>query len=216
MDIAHLISCENTWKFFLSFYITCIAFHLLLLSVIQYHPANSVFHYCCYSFALWPLENLSTNSAETLAPFKPLIYICKSKCYSFVKHLWSSEGRVPHLVLFLTNCLPHVSTAGTCCPWRHCPWRCSRNVWMWHWGTWSVGMMGMGWRLDWMILEVFSNLNDSMILEDLLSLSFVFCVFFSPFLFPEMFYWVSIPSLYTLFKYANHLCISALSPALPR
>ena len=143
-------------------------------------------------------------------------YICKSKCYSFVKHLWSSEGCVPHLVLFLTNCLPHVSTAGTCCPWRHCPWRCSRNVWMWHWGTWSVGMMGMGWWLDWMILEVFSNLNDSMILQHLLSLSFVFCVFFSPFLFPEMFYWVSIPSLYTLFKYANHLCISALSPALPR
>jgi len=77
MDIAHLISCENTWNFFLSFYITCIAFHLLLLSVIQYHPANSVFHYCCYSFALWPLENLSTNSAETLAPFKPLIYLQK-------------------------------------------------------------------------------------------------------------------------------------------
>ena len=30
--------------------------------------------------------------------------------------------------------------------------------------TWSVGMVGMGWRLDWVILEVFSNLNNSMIL----------------------------------------------------
>ena len=27
--------------------------------------------------------------------------------------------------------------------------------------TWSVGMVGMGWRLDQVILEVFSNLNDS-------------------------------------------------------
>ena len=29
--------------------------------------------------------------------------------------------------------------------------------------TWSVGMVGMGWRLDQVILEVFSNLNDSVI-----------------------------------------------------
>ena len=29
---------------------------------------------------------------------------------------------------------------------------------------WSVGMVGMGWRLDQVILEVFSNLNDSVIL----------------------------------------------------
>ena len=36
---------------------------------------------------------------------------------------------------------------------------------MWHWGTWLVGMVGMGWWLDWMILVVFSNLNDSMILR---------------------------------------------------
>ena len=29
---------------------------------------------------------------------------------------------------------------------------------------WSVGMVGMGWQLDQVILELFSNLNDSMIL----------------------------------------------------
>ena len=29
--------------------------------------------------------------------------------------------------------------------------------------TWLVGMVGMGWWLDWMILEVFSNPSDSMI-----------------------------------------------------
>ena len=31
------------------------------------------------------------------------------------------------------------------CPGRWCshhPWRCSRTVWMWHWGMWSVGMVG--------------------------------------------------------------------------
>jgi len=31
---------------------------------------------------------------------------------------------------------------GMGCPgrwWSHCPWRCSRNVWMWHWGTWLSG-----------------------------------------------------------------------------
>jgi len=31
------------------------------------------------------------------------------------------------------------------CPgrwWGHHPWRCSRTMEMWHWGTWSVGMVG--------------------------------------------------------------------------
>ena len=31
---------------------------------------------------------------------------------------------------------------------------------MWRWGTWLVGMVGMGQRLDWMIVEVFPSLND--------------------------------------------------------
>ena len=31
--------------------------------------------------------------------------------------------------------------------WSHHPWRCSGKEEMWHWGTWSVGMVGMGW--DW-------------------------------------------------------------------
>jgi len=30
--------------------------------------------------------------------------------------------------------------------------------------TWSVGMVGMGWWLDWVILEVLSNLSNCMIL----------------------------------------------------
>jgi len=29
--------------------------------------------------------------------------------------------------------------------------------------TWSVGMVGMGWRLDWVILEVFFICNGSVI-----------------------------------------------------
>jgi len=38
------------------------------------------------------------------------------------------------------------------CPGRwcsHCPWRCSRTVWMWHWGMWSVGMVGAGCWTGW-------------------------------------------------------------------
>lgn len=31
---------------------------------------------------------------------------------------------------------------------------------MWHWGTWLVGLVGMDWWLNWMILKVFPNLND--------------------------------------------------------
>jgi len=37
---------------------------------------------------------------------------------------------------------------GMGCPgrwWGHHPWRSSRTVEMWHWGTWLVGMVGMGW-----------------------------------------------------------------------
>jgi len=54
--------------------------------------------------------------------------------------------------------------SGTGCPGRWCshrPWRCWRAVWMWHWGTWAVDMLRVGWRLDWVILVVLSNLNDS-------------------------------------------------------
>ena len=46
---------------------------------------------------------------------------------------------------------------GTGCPvrWRsHRPWRCSRAVWMWHWGMQALGMVGVGWWLDQVILEV--------------------------------------------------------------
>jgi len=45
-------------------------------------------------------------------------------------------------------------------------WRCSKRVWMLCWGTWFSE--NHWWRvnewLDWMILWVFSNLSDSMIL----------------------------------------------------
>jgi len=55
--------------------------------------------------------------------------------------------------------------SGTGCPgrwWNHHPWRCPRTMEMWHWGTWLP--WGVGWWLDWMVLEVSSNLNDSMLL----------------------------------------------------
>ena len=32
--------------------------------------------------------------------------------------------------------------------WGDRPWRCSRNMEMWDWGTWLVGMVEMSWWLD--------------------------------------------------------------------
>jgi len=46
--------------------------------------------------------------------------------------------------------------------------------------TWSVGTVGMGWWLDQVILEVFSNLNDSMIAAR------------SPFSVPRLFQYLAI------------------------
>ena len=46
--------------------------------------------------------------------------------------------------------------------WSLHPWRCSRTVELWHWGTWAVGTVRVGWQLDLVILEVFSDLNDTM------------------------------------------------------
>ena len=59
------------------------------------------------------------------------------------------------------------SDAGMGCPdrwWNRCPWRCSKKVWVLYWGTWfSEETLVIGRWLGWMILEVFSNLSDSVI-----------------------------------------------------
>lgn len=36
-------------------------------------------------------------------------------------------------------------------PRAHHPWRYSRNMEMWYWWTWLVGMMGICWWLEWFI-----------------------------------------------------------------
>ena len=57
------------------------------------------------------------------------------------------------------------SGTGPGCPeqgWSPHPWRGSKNVWMWHLGRGLAGMGVLGWRLDLMIFEIFSNLHDSM------------------------------------------------------
>jgi len=41
---------------------------------------------------------------------------------------------------------------GMCC--GHHPWRCYRTMEREHWGTWSVGMMGMGWGWTWWSLNL--------------------------------------------------------------
>jgi len=68
-----------------------------------------------------------------------------------------------------TTSLKGWSGTGMGCPerwWSHRPWRCSKSVWMLCWGTWFSE--NHWWRankwLGWMILWVFSNLSDSMIL----------------------------------------------------
>ena len=50
---------------------------------------------------------------------------------------------------------------GAGCPggwWSHCPWRCSRNVEMWQWGTWSRVATDVGWWLHWVVLVIFPSL----------------------------------------------------------
>ena len=56
---------------------------------------------------------------------------------------------------------------GKGCPqrwWSHHPWRCSRTVWMWQWGTRVSGHGGDGLTVRLDDLSSLSNLNDSMIL----------------------------------------------------
>ena len=47
--------------------------------------------------------------------------------------------------------------------WSHCPWRCSRNMEKWHWGTWFSRHDADGLGLDYMILVLFSNFNDNVV-----------------------------------------------------
>jgi len=64
---------------------------------------------------------------------------------------------------FYSLCIFHVSCVKL-------PWRCWRTIWMWHWGMWLAGMVGRGRRLNWMILVVFSNLNDAIVLIQFFSM----------------------------------------------
>ena len=73
----------------------------------------------------------------------------------FCIHFFSLNLLVSLSSLFLFQLKPwHIWAPRTCHPWR-----CSRNMEMWHWWTWLVGMVGICWWLDWMIWEVFSNIN---------------------------------------------------------
>ena len=60
------------------------------------------------------------------------------------------------------------SRIGICCPgrwWSHRPWRCPRAMEMWHWGDMVSGHGGDGLRLDWVILAISSDLNNSRMLS---------------------------------------------------
>ena len=75
---------------------------------------------------------------------------------------------IPFITLGKIHSPKEWSGAGGGCPGRWCghhSWRCSRNIW---YGTEGNGLVGKYWciggQLDWMILEVFTSLGDSMIL----------------------------------------------------
>jgi len=55
-------------------------------------------------------------------------------------------------ILWKISSLKEWLGAGMGCPGRwlsHCYWRCLRNVWMWHWGTWFSGeILVVGEQLD--------------------------------------------------------------------
>lgn len=61
------------------------------------------------------------------------------------------------------NFFMEVLNVGTDCPgrWSHCPWGCSRNNQVWH----TRGKVVISQRLDSMISELSSKLNDSVILS---------------------------------------------------
>jgi len=59
---------------------------------------------------------------------------------------------------------------------RDHPWKCSRTMGLWHWGMWPVSMVGMGQWLDWVILEVFSNLSSYKILWFFLPFLHLICL----------------------------------------
>jgi len=77
-----------------------------------------------------------------------------------------NQGRF-RLDIWKHFCLERVVMQWHSCPgrqWCHHAWRCSGAVEMWRWRTWLMDVAGMGLGLDEMILEVFSNLYNSMIL----------------------------------------------------
>jgi len=75
----------------------------------------------------------------------------------------SCTSRGLQWILGKISSLKEFWSIGTGCPgkwWSPHPWRCSKNMQVWHFGTWfgRLGVAGL------MISEVFSNLNDSIIL----------------------------------------------------
>lgn len=78
---------------------------------------------------------------------------------------WSTHGQASGWISGEISSQKKQWCIGGGCPgkwWGHCSWRYSRTMETWHWGT--LGMVAMGWWSDLMILEVFSNLYDSVIL----------------------------------------------------
>ena len=121
--------------------------------------------YCCFVHKILPLKAHEAGYS----------FAYKLKSLIFLNFI-GREGMASSCVredsgwmLGNTTSLKGRSGTGMGCPegwWSHRAWWCSKSVWMLCWGTWFSE--NHWWRvnewLDWMILWVFSNLSDSMIL----------------------------------------------------
>lgn len=76
---------------------------------------------------------------------------------------WAPPGcrQGPHAKKLLQKCQRNSSP---CALQNSAPWKFSRIIQMWHWGTWLSGHGVMDWWLDHIILVFFSNLNGPVIL----------------------------------------------------
>ena len=111
---------------------------------------------------LWLLEG--NSSASGILEYNKAFWVDLVLLGWEVMALSCTSGG-PGWILRTISCPEECCFTGTGCPgrwWGYHPWECSKSIEMWHWGTWSAGIVGMDW--DWMVLEVFSNLDDSMVL----------------------------------------------------
>jgi len=109
---------------------------------------------CCSSFPkLWRDQ----QRIRSLLPTFPNSHVPFSGLFKPLRLGWPLPNHV-------CNCTARSDFSLQWHPLRPHTQRSNGMALVWHWGTWLVGMVVVGWWLDWMILEVFPNRNDCLIL----------------------------------------------------